>query len=60
MEKFVYLLYGNAYEVCIKNAIEQNPQAYAFMPFESEFKRKLYILHNARLLNEIKDLPFKN
>ena len=59
MEKFVYLSYGNAYEACINNAIEGDPQAYAFMPFRSEFIKRLHILHNARPLNKKKELPFK-
>lgn len=59
MKKFVYLLYGDGYEECIKNALEQNAQAYVFQPFKYELIRKLHILHNARPLNEKKELPFK-
>lgn len=59
MSKFVYLSYGNSYEACISNAIMQNPQAYAFVPFKSKFIRRLHVLHNARPLNAKKELPFK-
>lgn len=55
----MYLLYGNAYEACINNAIEQNSHAYAFMPFKNTLTEKLHILHNARPLNEKNELPFK-
>lgn len=59
MKKFVYLLYGNEYEACIKDAIKCNLQSYAFMPFTSGFISRLHMLHNARPLNKKREMPFK-
>ncbi len=59
MDKFVYFLYGNAYEGCIRNALEKIPEAYTFEPFQSELARKIHILHNCRPLNQFGELPLK-
>ena len=59
MDKYVYLLYGNAYEGCIRNAVHDEPDAYTFQPFKSELTRKMHIFHNCRPLNTVVELPFK-
>ena len=59
MEKFVYLLYGDAYEACVRNAVMLDQDAFTFMPFKSEIVKKIQIIHNARPLNTIVELPFK-
>lgn len=59
MDKFVYLLYGAAYEDCIRNAVKDVANAYTFVPFKSEFIRKAHMLHNCRPLNSLVELPLK-
>lgn len=59
MKKFVYLLYGKAYEDCIISAIREVPEAYSFKPFSNRIVEKIQILHNSRLLNEKRELPLK-
>lgn len=59
MDKFVYLLYGNAYEGCIRNALRDVANAYTFVPFKNEFVRKAHIIHNCRPLNSLVELPLK-
>lgn len=60
MKKFVYFSYGDAYEAYINNAIMDEPNAFAFIPFRWGLFKKLQILHNSRPLNTICELPFKN
>lgn len=59
MEKFVFLNYGEGYEECINNALENDSQAYCFKPFKSVFFRKLIGLHNAWPLNKHIEMPMK-
>lgn len=59
MIKFVYFLYGSAYEDCIINAVKENPNAFYFNPFKNGIVKKLHMIHNARPLNEKKELPLK-
>lgn len=59
MDKYVYLLYGNAYESCIQHAVQEEPNTYTFEPFKHELMRKVFIYHNCRPLNSVVELPLK-
>ncbi len=59
MNKYVYLLYGEAYEKYIINAVRNKRGVYFFRPFRNDFVKKLHMIHNARPLNEKMELPFK-
>lgn len=59
MFKFVFFNYGESYEKCIVNALDNDPRLYAFRPIESTFLNKLFLLHNAWPLNRYIEMPCK-
>lgn len=60
MDKFVFFNYGDGYQKCIINAIENDEESCFFHNFEWMIFKKIFFFHNAWKINDKFEMPFKS
>lgn len=60
MGKYVFFNYGDGYQKCIINALDNDKESFVFKNFNNPRIKRLFSLHNAWPLNKKFEMLFKN